>query len=56
MTNTPAGDEVKKLAGPVPLGRSAQPEEIANVVAFLLSPEASYMTGTVIPIDGGLVA
>jgi NAD(P)-dependent dehydrogenase (short-subunit alcohol dehydrogenase family) len=35
------------------LGRLAQPDEIADVVAFLLSPEASYITGATIEADGG---
>ncbi len=37
----------------IPMGRFAQPEEIADVIAFLLSDDARYVTGAVIPVDGG---
>ncbi|KAM6529660.1 Hypothetical protein NCS54_00910700 [Fusarium falciforme] len=37
------------------LGRPGQPEEVAKLVVFLLGDDASYITGTVIPIDGGLI-
>lgn len=38
----------------IPVGEYGQPEDIANLVCFLASPQARYITGTVIPVDGGL--
>jgi len=38
----------------IPVGRYGEPEDIANLVCFLCSPLAGYITGTVIPVDGGL--
>lgn len=46
--------ERRKLLVDVPAQRVAEPEEIAGLVAYLVSPEASYITGTTIVIDGGL--
>ena len=40
----------------IPLGRFARPEEVAEVIAFLASPAASYLTGTTVHVDGGLRA
>jgi len=46
-------DLVEKLSQDIPMGRYAQPEEIAGPVVFLLSPAASYCTGTDLLVDGG---
>jgi 3-oxoacyl-[acyl-carrier protein] reductase len=45
---------LKKIIGLIPLGRLGKPDEVAEVVDFLLKKEASYITGQVIRIDGGL--
>lgn len=47
---------VVKRGGQVPMGRPAQPEEIANAALFLISDEASYVTGVALPVDGGATA
>jgi 3-oxoacyl-[acyl-carrier protein] reductase len=44
-----------RWAKSTPLGRIGQPEEFANVVVFLASERASYVTGTAIAVDGGTV-
>jgi len=45
----------KSMLAPVPLGRVGKAQEVANVIAFLLSDEASYITGQTINVDGGLI-
>lgn len=56
----PAGETpeslVKKRAGQVPMGRPARAEEVANAALFLISDEASYITGVALPVDGGATA
>ncbi len=49
-------EEVEKTwIDPIPLGRLGKPEELANLVVFLASEKASYITGTMIQVDGGFV-
>jgi meso-butanediol dehydrogenase / (S,S)-butanediol dehydrogenase / diacetyl reductase len=46
-------ENAKRIRAAHPLGREGQPEEIASVIAFLLSDDASFVTGVALPIDGG---
>jgi 3-oxoacyl-[acyl-carrier protein] reductase len=54
MTAELPEDRKKTYLSAVPAGRFASPEEVAAAVRFIASPEASYITGAVIPVDGGL--
>jgi NAD(P)-dependent dehydrogenase (short-subunit alcohol dehydrogenase family) len=54
FTGTPEGNEA--LLAKVPLRRRGTPEEIANAIVFISSPEASYISGTVFEVDGGMSA
>ncbi|MDX3238114.1 3-oxoacyl-[acyl-carrier-protein] reductase [Streptomyces sp. ME03-5709C] len=54
MTRVLTDEQRANIVGQVPLARYAQPEEIAASVRFLASEEAGYITGAVIPVDGGL--
>ena len=48
------GDDLDELAKFVPMGRMGTAEEVADTIAFLASPAASYITGQTIVIDGGI--
>jgi len=54
MTAELTDERKSEIVGNVPLGRYASPQEVADVVSFIASDEAAYITGAVIPVDGGL--
>lgn len=54
-TGTPRGETTKKFVEGIALGRGEQPEDVANLVSFLASEKADYITGQSYLVDGGIV-
>ena len=55
LNNSSIEEEIIKQSHESPLGRMAEPAEFADIATFLVSPRASYLTGTMLSIDGGMV-
>ncbi|MFV0292096.1 MAG: SDR family NAD(P)-dependent oxidoreductase [Paracoccus sp. (in: a-proteobacteria)] len=62
-TNTPLADGLKQIPAAmdalnrrIPMGRLVEPEEVASVIAFLVGPDAAFVNGVILPVDGGLSA
>lgn len=56
LTGAERAERVAEYGAEIPMGRVGTPEDIAGVAAFLISDAARYMTGTLIPVDGGATA
>ena len=56
MNPAPGSNTRYRTSGTSPLGRIAQPEDMAAVISFLMSEDAGYVNGAIIPVDGGTVA
>ena len=55
ITGAPKGETYDKYVGGIALGRAETPDDVANFVSFLASPNSDYMTGQAVLIDGGMV-
>jgi NAD(P)-dependent dehydrogenase (short-subunit alcohol dehydrogenase family) len=53
MTGLSAGELLARNEAKIPMGRLATPQEVAQVAVFLASAQASYVTGAIVPMDGG---
>jgi 3-oxoacyl-[acyl-carrier protein] reductase len=54
MVEAMSEDAKKSMNGMIPFGRIGEPEEIADLAAFLASDQARYITGQIIAVDGGM--
>ena len=54
-TGLPVDEIERQTIARIPLGRYGDPAELGRLAAFLLSPAASYVTGAIVPIDGGMI-
>jgi 3-oxoacyl-[acyl-carrier protein] reductase len=54
-TGRPVEEIAREQMGRIPLGRYGEPAEVGRLGAFLLSPAASYVSGAIVPIDGGMI-
>ena len=55
LTGVPPAEFTSRRLATIPLGRMERPEDVANVIGFLASTKAGYMTGQALSVDGGLV-
>jgi NAD(P)-dependent dehydrogenase (short-subunit alcohol dehydrogenase family) len=54
--DVPEEEQIATISARVPMGRMGTPEEIASVISFLMSDDASYVSGAILPVDGGFLA